>query len=384
MKKAIITGITGQDAACLAKLLLNKGYKVYGTYRKNTSVGFWRIKELEVEHHTNLELIEYDLEDLDATIEMLKALKPDELYNLAAQSHIAQSFEEPIDTASATGMGVLNILEAIRRTDIKIKLFQASSSEIFGKITISPQVEETKFYPRNPYGVSKVFAHMMSINYRQTYNIFACIGILYNHESALRSDIFVTRKITNSVAKIKLKKLDVLKLGNLDAKRDWGHAKDYVKMMWMILQYEKPEDWVIATGRTTEIREFVRLAGKFLGIEIEFVGEGVDEKGIVKEINEERLKEVLKNIGIENQDSVIENAKKLIGKYIINVDPKYFRPTEVDLLLGNPTKAETKLGWSREYKLEELVNDMMASDLKLMTKEQYLKEGGYTIMNYFE
>ena len=200
MKKAIITGITGQDAACLAKLLLNKGYKVYGTYRKNTSVGFWRIKELEVEHHANLELIEYDLEDLDATIEMLKALKPDELYNLAAQSHIAQSFEEPIDTASATGMGVLNILEAIRRTDIKIKLFQASSSEIFGKITISPQVEETKFYPRNPYGVSKVFAHMMSINYRQTYNIFACIGILYNHESALRSDIFVTRKITNSVA----------------------------------------------------------------------------------------------------------------------------------------------------------------------------------------
>jgi len=336
MKKAIITGITGQDAACLAKLLLNKGYKVYGTYRKNSSVGFWRIKELEVEHHTNLELIEYDLEDLDATIEMLKALKPDELYNLAAQSHIAQSFEEPIDTASATGMGVLNILEAIRRTDIKIKLFQASSSEIFGKITISPQVEETKFYPRNPYGVSKVFAHMMSINYRQTYNIFACIGILYNHESALRSDIFVTRKITNSVAKIKLKKLDVLKLGNLDAKRDWGYADEYVEAMYMMMQETKPDTYILATGKAHSVRDFVIMAFKAVDIELEFSGSG------------------------ENEFAIDTKTKKVV----LEVNPIFYRPLEVELLIGNPKKIKDKLGWESKTSLEEICKIMVEADLK--------------------
>jgi len=336
MKKAIITGITGQDAACLAKLLLNKGYKVYGTYRKNTSVGFWRIKELEVEHHANLELIEYDLEDLDATIEMLKALKPDELYNLAAQSHIAQSFEEPIDTASATGMGVLNILEAIRRTDIKIKLFQASSSEIFGKITISPQVEETKFYPRNPYGVSKVFAHMMSINYRQTYNIFACIGILYNHESALRSDIFVTRKITNSVAKIKLKKLDVLKLGNLDAKRDWGYADEYVEAMYMMMQETKPDTYILATGKAHSVRDFVIMAFKAVDIELEFSGSG------------------------ENEFAIDTKTKKVV----LEVNPIFYRPLEVELLIGNPKKIKDKLGWESKTSLEEICKIMVEADLK--------------------
>jgi GDPmannose 4,6-dehydratase len=336
MKKAIITGITGQDAACLAKLLLSKGYKVYGTYRKNTSVGFWRIKELEVENHANLELIEYDLEDLDATIEMLKALKPDELYNLAAQSHIAQSFEEPIDTASATGMGVLNILEAIRRTDIKIKLFQASSSEIFGKITISPQVEETKFYPRNPYGVSKVFAHMMSINYRQTYNIFACIGILYNHESALRSDIFVTRKITNSVAKIKLKKLDVLKLGNLDAKRDWGYADEYVEAMHMMMQETKPDTYILATGKAHSVRDFVIMAFKAVGIELEFSGSG------------------------ENEFAIDTKTKKVV----LEVNPIFYRPLETELLIGNPKKIKDKLGWESKTSLEEICKIMVEADLK--------------------
>jgi GDPmannose 4,6-dehydratase len=336
MKKAIITGITGQDASCLAQLLLNKGYKIYGTYRKNSTVGFWRIKELGIENHTNFKLIEYDLLDLDGAINMFKALKPDEVYNLASQSHIAKSFEEPIDTAYATGIGVLNILEAIRRTDIRIKLFQASSSEMFGKITTTPQTEETKFYPRNPYGVSKVFAHMMSINYREIYNIFVCVGILYNHESHLRSDIFVTRKITNSVAKIKLGKLDVLKLGNLDAQRDWGYAKEYVEAMYKMMQELEPDTYILATGKAQSVRSFVIMAFKAVDIELEFSGSG------------------------EHEFAIDKKTKKVV----LEVNSIFYRPLETELLVGNPKKIKDKLAWESKTSLEEICKIMVEADLK--------------------
>jgi GDPmannose 4,6-dehydratase len=336
MKKAIITGITGQDAACLAQLLLNKGYIVYGTYRKNSSVGFWRIKELGIEHHANLKFIEYDLVNLDETINMLKVVKPDEVYNLAAQSHVAKSFEEPLNTVYATSIGVINILEAIRHTDIQIKLFQASSSEMFGKIDTSPQTEETKFYPRNPYGVSKAFAHMMSINYRESYNIFVCIGILYNHESHLRGDIFVTRKITNSVAKIKLGKLDILKLGNLDAQRDWGYAKEYIEAMYKMMQETEPDTYILATGKAHSVRHFVTMAFKAVDIELEFSGSGEKEFAIDKKTK----------------------------KVVLEVNPIFYRPLETELLIGNPKKIKDKLGWESKTSLEDICKIMVEADLK--------------------
>jgi GDPmannose 4,6-dehydratase len=306
---------------------------------------------------------------------IIQEVQPDEIYNLAAMSHVAVSFETPEYVANADGTGTLRILEAVKLLGLseKTRIYQASTSELYGKVQETPQSETTPFYPRSPYAVAKMYAYWITVNYREAYGMFACNGILFNHESPVRGETFVTRKITRAASKIALGLQDKLYLGNLDAKRDWGHAKDYVKMMWLILQADEPEDWVIATGQTTAVRDFVDMAFKFAGITLEFKGEGVDEKGVIASIDQERLKE----LGIDNK-----NLK--VGDEVVAVDPKYFRPTEVDLLLGDPTKAEEKLGWKREYQLKELVDDMMASDLKLMTKDQYLKDGGYTIMNYFE
>jgi GDPmannose 4,6-dehydratase len=292
-------------------------------------------------------------------------------------SHVAVSFETPEYVANADGIGTLRILEAVKLLGLaeKTRIYQASTSELYGKVQETPQSETTPFYPRSPYAVAKMYAYWITVNYREAYGMFACNGILFNHESPVRGETFVTRKITRAASKIALGLQDKLYLGNLDAKRDWGHAKDYVRMMWLILQADEPEDWVIATGKTTTVRDFVGMAFAYAGIELEFNGEGVDEVGTIKSIDEAKTQSLNLNT---------QNLQELVGEVVVSVDPKYFRPTEVDLLLGDPTKAETKLGWSREYQLEELVDDMMKSDLHLMTKDQYLKDGGYTIMNYFE
>ena len=369
-KKALITGITGQDGSYLAEFLLNKGYEVHGIKRRASLFNTDRIDHLYIDEHeenVNLFLHFGDMTDSMNLTRIIQEVQPDEIYNLAAMSHVAVSFETPEYVANADGTGTLRILEAVKLLGLtkKTKIYQASTSELYGKVQEVPQSETTPFYPRSPYAVAKMYAYWITVNYREAYGMFACNGILFNHESPVRGETFVTRKITRAVAKIALGLQNKIYLGNLNAKRDWGHAKDYVKMMWMILQADKPEDWVIATGKTTTVRDFVKMAFSYVGIEIDFKGEGVNEKGYIKSCKNE--KHQLK-----------------IGKEIINVDPSYFRPTEVDLLIGNPTKAEKKLGWKREYELEELVNDMMESDLKLMTKDQYLQNGGYTIMNYFE
>ncbi|GIT98447.1 GDP-mannose 4,6-dehydratase [Sulfurovum sp. TSL1] len=369
-KVALITGITGQDGSYLAEFLLKKGYEVHGIKRRASLFNTDRIDHLyEDPHVENRHLILHygDMTDSMNLTRIIQEVQPDEIYNLAAMSHVAVSFETPEYVANADGTGTLRILEAVRLLGLeqKTKIYQASTSELYGKVQETPQSETTPFYPRSPYAVAKMYAYWITVNYREAYGMFACNGILFNHESPVRGETFVTRKITRAASKIALGLQDKLYLGNLDAKRDWGHAKDYVKMMWMILQADEPEDWVIATGQTTMVREFVRMAFAYAGIELEFQGEGVDEVGIVKSCS--------------NPDYQIK-----AGTEVVAVDPRYFRPTEVDLLLGDPTKAEQKLGWSREYDLKELVNDMMASDLKLMTKDQYLKDGGYTIMNYFE
>ena len=378
MKVALITGITGQDGAYLAEFLIKKGYTVHGIKRRSSLFNTDRIDHIYQDPHIdnrNLILHYGDLTDSMNLTRIIQEIQPDEIYNLAAMSHVAVSFDTPEYTANADGLGTLRILEAVRLLGLtkKTKIYQASTSELYGMVQEVPQSEKTPFYPRSPYAVAKMYAYWITVNYREAYNMFACNGILLNHESPVRGETFVTRKITRAASKIALRLQDKLYLGNLDAKRDWGHAKDYVKMMWLILQANEPEDWVIATGETTAVRDFVRMAFKYAGIELEFIGDGVDEKGIIKSIDKARLHELC-----------IENTQLKEGDEVVAVDPKYFRPTEVDLLLGDPTKAEQKLGWKREYKLEELVNDMMASDLKLMTKDQYLKDGGYTVMNYFE
>lgn len=336
MKTAVITGITGQDAAYLAELLLEKGYKVYGTYRRTSSVNFWRIEELGIQNHPNLELVEYDLTDLSSSIRLLQTAKPDEVYNLAAQSFVGVSFDQPLTTAEITGIGPVNLLEAIRIVNPKIRFYQASTSEMFGKVQAIPQCESTPFYPRSPYGVAKLYAHWMVINYRESYDIFGCSGILFNHESPLRGREFVTRKITDSVAKIKLGKLDVLELGNMDAKRDWGFAKDYVEGMWRILQADKPDTYVLATNRTETVRDFVTMAFKAAQIELEWSGSAENE--IAKD--------------------------KATGKVVVKVNPKYYRPAEVDLLIGNPEKAQKELGWQPKTTLEELCQMMVEADLR--------------------
>ena len=369
-KVALITGITGQDGSYLAELLLKKGYKVHGIKRRASSFNTDRIDHLYQDPHVknrNLILHYGDMTDSMNLTKIIKEVQPDEIYNLAAMSHVQVSFEIPEYVANTDGIGALRILEAIRLLGLtaKTKVYQASTSELFGKAQEVPQSETTPFYPRSPYGVAKMYAYWITVNYREAYNMFACNGILFNHESPVRGETFVTRKITRAASKIALGLQDKLHLGNLDAKRDWGHAKDYVRMMWMILQADKPEDWVIATGKTTTVRDFVKMAFAYAGIELEFKGKGKDEKGIVSSCSNPKY-------------------QVQIGKEVVAIDPSYFRPTEVDLLIGDATKANTKLGWIPEYTLEQLINEMMESDLKLMTKDQYLKDGGYTTMNFFE
>ncbi len=377
-KIAFITGITGQDGSYLAEFLLKKGYIVHGIKRRSSLFNTDRIDHLYQDPHVeNRDFILHygDMTDGMNLTRIIQEVQPDEIYNLAAMSHVAVSFEEPEYVANADGTGTLRILEAVRLLGLenKTKIYQASTSELYGKVQEVPQNEKTPFYPRSPYAVAKMYAYWITVNYREAYGMFACNGILFNHESPVRGETFVTRKITRAVSKIALGLQEKLYLGNLDAKRDWGHAKDYVRMMWMILQHEKPEDWVIATGETTAVRDFVKMAFDYVGIGLEFQGGGIEEQGIIATIDKER-------VDVLGLDFLHLN----IGDIVVEVDPRYFRPTEVDLLLGDPSKAEEKLGWKREYKLEALVHDMMENDLKLMQKDEYLKKGGYTIMNYFE
>ena len=371
MKKvALITGVTGQDGAYLAELLLSKGYIVHGIKRRSSLFSTSRIDHLYQDPHEknrNFILHYGDMTDSTNLIRLIQEIQPDEIYNLAAMSHVAVSFEIPEYTGNADGLGTLRILDAVRLLGLekKTKIYQASTSELYGKVQEVPQTEKTPFYPRSPYAVAKMYAYWITVNYREAYGMFACNGILFNHESPLRGETFVTRKITRAAARIALGLKDKLFLGNLDAKRDWGHAKDYVRMMWMILQADEPEDWVIATGKTTSVRDFVRMAFNEVGIILDFVGSGVEEKAYVKTCSNPKFE--------------LE-----IGKEVLAVDPKYFRPTEVDLLIGDASKAKNKLGWTPEFTLEELVKDMMASDVNLMQKDQFLKTGGYQTLNYFE
>ncbi len=383
-KRALITGITGQDGSYLAEFLLDKGYEVYGIKRRTSLFNTKRIDHLYKDPHeenVNFFLHYGDMTDSLNLTRLIQKIQPDEIYNLAAQSHVAVSFEEPEYTAEVDALGTLRILEAVRLLGLteKTKIYQASTSELYGKVQEVPQNEKTPFYPRSPYAAAKIYGYWITVNYREAYNMFACNGILFNHESPRRGETFVTRKITRAAARIVLGLDKKLYLGNLSAKRDWGHAKDYVRMMWMILQYEKPEDWVIATGRTTEIREFARMAFADLGLRIAFEGEGVEEKGIVRSVDEEKLHSILAKINVANPKSIIDHAKSLIGKDVINVDPKYFRPTEVDLLLGDPTKAKEKLGWEPQITLEEMTQEMIEHDLQENYQELVLKECGFEI-----
>ena len=377
-KVALITGITGQDGSYLAEFLLKKGYEVHGIKRRTSLFNTDRIDHLYQDVHennVNFHLHFGEMTDSMNLTRIIQETQPHEIYNLAAMSHVAVSFETPEYVANTDGTGTLRILEAVKLLGLtkKTRIYQASTSELFGKVQETPQSETTPFYPRSPYAVAKMYAYWITVNYREAYGMYACNGILFNHESPVRGETFVTRKITRAASKIALGLQDKLYLGNLDAKRDWGHAKDYVRMMWMILQADEPEDWVIATGQTTAVRDFVRMAFLYAGITLKFTGKGMDEKGTISAIDAKRLQELK-----------IDNSSLQVGQEVVAVDPRYFRPTEVDLLLGDPTKAETKLGWSREYDLKELVYDMMKSDLKLMTKDVYLQDGGYKTMSYFE
>ncbi|CAL2080263.1 GDP-mannose 4,6-dehydratase [Tenacibaculum sp. 190524A05c] len=371
MKKvALITGITGQDGAYLAELLLEKNYIVHGIKRRASSFNTQRIDHLYQDPHTenrNLILHYGDMTDGTNLIRILQEVQPDEIYNLAAMSHVHVSFETPEYTANVDGLGTLRLLEAIRilKLENKTKIYQASTSELYGKVQEVPQSETTPFYPRSPYGVAKMYAYWITVNYREAYNIFGCNGILFNHESPIRGETFVTRKITRAVSKIAHGLQEKLYLGNLNAQRDWGHAKDYVRMMWMILQADQAEDWVIATGKTTTVRDFVRMAFNEIGVELSFEGEGKEEKGIIK-------------------SSSNPNFNLEVGKTVVSIDPHYYRPTEVDLLIGDATKAKEKLGWVPEYTLEDMIKEMMESDLKLMERERYLQKGGHDILNNYE
>jgi GDPmannose 4,6-dehydratase len=363
MKTALITGITGQDGAYLAKLLLNKGYTVHGLKRRSSLLNTARIDHLYKDpslERTNFYLHHGDLTDSTNIIRLVQETQPDEIYNLAAMSHVHVSFETAEYTGNADGLGMLRILEAVRLLKMtnKTRIYQASTSELYGKVQSVPQNEDTHFYPRSPYAVAKQYAYWIAVNYREAYNIFASNGILFNHESPIRGETFVTRKVTRGVAKIALGMQSVLHLGNLDAKRDWGHAKDYVEAMWRILQYDKLEDFVIATGITTEVREFVRMAFLETGMEIEFRGKGIDEKGIV--------------VNCRNNEYQLP-----IGKTVVEIDPYYFRPTEVDLLLGDSTKARTMLGWKPEYTVQDIVKEMVKTDLGLFKREKLLRENGF-------
>ena len=348
-KTALITGITGQDGAYLTELLLEKGYTVYGTYRRTSSVNFWRLEELGVKNNPKLHLVEYDLTDLGSSIALVQKANPDEIYNLAAQSFVAVSFDQPTTTAHITGLGALHLLEAIRLVNPKIKYYQASTSEMFGKVQAVPQIEETPFYPRSPYGVAKLYAHWMTINYRESYGIFGSSGILFNHESPLRGLEFVTRKITDAVAKISLGKLDCLELGNIDAKRDWGYAKEYVEGMWRMLQAKEPDTFVLATNRTETVRDFVTMAFKGVGVNVAFQGKEANEVAIIDSF-------------APNFSATSSGLKA--GQTVMRINPKYYRPAEVDLLIGNPSKAKTVLGWQANTTLEQLCQMMVVEDIR--------------------
>lgn len=370
MKKALITGITGQDGAYLTELLLSKGYEVHGIKRRASLINTQRIDHLYQDpHEKNLRMILHygDLSDSTNIIRIIQQVQPDEIYNLGAMSHVQVSFEEPEYAAQVDGIGTLRILEAVRILGLekKTKIYQASTSELYGLVQAVPQSETTPFYPRSPYAVAKLYGYWITVNYREAYGMYACNGILFNHESPLRGETFVTRKITRGVAEIALGLKKKLYLGNLDAKRDWGHAKDYVEAMWLILQQEQPEDFVIATGVTTTVRDFVKLAFAHAGVELKFEGTGVNEKGIV--------------VNVTNPD-----VKLSAGDVIVEVDTRYFRPTEVDLLLGDPTKAQQKLGWKARYTLEDLVKEMVDADIELFRKDVLLKESGYRTLNQYE
>lgn len=378
MKIALITGVTGQDGAYLAEFLLKKGYFVHGLKRRSSSFNTERIDHLYQDQHennVNFKLHYGDLTDSTNLIRIIQETQPDEIYNLAAMSHVKVSFEMPEYTANADGVGTLRLLEAVRILGLtkKTRVYQASTSELYGLVQAVPQSETTPFYPRSPYAVAKMYAYWITVNYREAYQMYACNGILFNHESPVRGETFVTRKITRAACKIALGLQNCLYLGNLSAQRDWGHAKDYIEAMWLILQQEKPEDYVIATGVTTTVRDFVKMSFAELGVEIEFSGKDQYERGVIIDVDQE----LIAKLGLND-------AFLKAGTVVVQVDEKYFRPTEVDLLLGDPTKANTKLGWKPKYDLPALVKDMIDSDLHLMKKDEYLKQGGFKTLNYFE
>lgn len=381
-KIALITGITGQDGAYLAEFLLKKGYEVHGIKRRSSLLNTDRIDHVYQDPHTenkNLILHYGDMTDSLNLTNLIGTIKPDEIYNLAAMSHVKVSFDTPEYVASADGIGTLRILEAVRMLGLveKTRIYQASTSELYGKVQQVPQTELTPFYPRSPYAVAKLYAYWITVNYREAYNIHASNGILFNHESPVRGETFVTRKITRGAARIALGMQDKLYMGSIDSKRDWGHAKDYIEAMWLILQQDTPDDYCIATGVTTSIRDFIKMAFFHMGIKLSFLGSGIDEKATIESVNKDIFIEAVS----EEAYSEIVNR---IGSVILEIDPKYFRPTEVDLLIGDATKAREKLGWIPKYDLKALVEDMMNGDIKLFKKDAYLKKGGFTTMNYFE
>jgi GDPmannose 4,6-dehydratase len=378
MKTALITGITGQDGAYLAEFLLKKGYEVHGVKRRSSLFNTDRIDHLYHDPHepaVKFKLHYGDLTDSTNLIRLIQEVQPDEIYNLAAQSHVKVSFETPEYTANADGIGVLRILEAVRLLGLikKTRIYQASTSELYGLVQAVPQSETTPFYPRSPYAVAKLYAYWIIVNYREAYGMYACNGILFNHESPIRGETFVTRKITRAASKIALGLQDCLYVGNLSAQRDWGHAKDYIEAMWLMLQQDKAEDFVIATGVTTTVRDFIKMAFNELGIEVEFSGKDEYERGVIIDIDQQKTAELNLNI---------ESLK--FGQTVVKVDAKYFRPTEVDLLIGDASKAFEKLGWKPKYDLLALVADMIQSDLQLVKKDEYLKKGGFKTLNYFE
>ena len=381
-KVALITGITGQDGAYLTEFLIKKGYTVHGIKRRSSMFNTDRIDHLYQDPHVenrNLILHYGDLTDSLNLTRIIGEVQPDEIYNLAAMSHVKVSFDTPEYTANADGLGVLRILEAVRLLNLipKTRIYQASTSELYGLVQEVPQRETTPFYPRSPYAVAKLYGYWITVNYREAYHMHASNGILFNHESPLSGETFVTRKVTRAVSRIVLGMQKKVYMGNLSSKRDWGHAKDYVRAMYAILQQDEPSDYVIATGITTTIRDFIRMAFEEIGVGIRFKGEGIDEVAILESIDEGLF---VKKVG----DAYLENFKKRVGEEVVGVDPQYFRPTEVELLIGDATKARTRLGWEPEYSLAALIEDMMKNDIKLMKKESYLKEGGYKILNYFE
>lgn len=381
-KVALITGITGQDGAYLTEFLIKKGYTVHGIKRRSSMFNTDRIDHLYQDPHVenrNLILHYGDLTDSLNLTRIIGEVQPDEIYNLAAMSHVKVSFDTPEYTANADGLGVLRILEAVRLLNLipETRIYQASTSELYGLVQEVPQRETTPFYPRSPYAVAKLYGYWITVNYREAYHMHASNGILFNHESPLRGETFVTRKVTRAVSRIVLGMQKKVYMGNLSSKRDWGHAKDYVRAMYAILQQDEPSDYVIATGITTTIRDFIRMAFEEIGVGIRFKGEGIDEVAIIESIDEGLF---VKKVG----DAYLENFKKRVGEEVVGVDPQYFRPTEVELLIGDATKARTRLGWEPEYSLAALIEDMMKNDIKLMKKESYLKEGGYKILNYFE